>query len=669
MENQIDLVRYLRKFFALLAVGSALECGSESPSHTDIADTTKHLGEHKGKRRLPPGIGHSSETRAGIPAFPKAKSKPLKLPPGWLKKRNLLFARELSMETTVDLNVLVIAADGTEADLPLIKQVLDYLGTPYTVWTAASNPNALTADKLYQGNRAFYQGVILTTSTLGYEKGGAYLSALSPTEWQTLNTFESMFNIRQVTFYSYPTPDLGFATDPFPIAPIPDSPCYARLTSAGSQIFGYMNPAAAIPIVYAYTYLANAAASATPVITDDSGHALGVVQAYPDGRENLAFTFDSAPYLLHSVSLGYGVVNWVTRGQFLGERHVYLDAQEDDTFLSDDIYGGSTYRLTGDDWQKFVAWQRNRQSMPVTSGLRINHAFNGDGYAPTDDPLSDAITNNQGDFFWTNHTYTHLNLDAATYDETKQELQRNINLAPSLGFSHFSKRSLVTPDISGLYNQAALDAMWDVGVRYVVSDTSRLGMENPSPNAGIYNWFKPGILMIPRRPNNLFYNVTTPAEWVDEYNFLYRSFWGHDVNYDELLDKESDVLLNYLLKGENDPWMFHQSNLRAYDGVHSLLGALIDRVMAKYSLYYKVPVVSLTQDELGQRVAARMAYNDAGITASLKRGATTVLSITAQKKVTVPVTGVRIGSYETYGDQPISYIDVDAGQTVDLTIE
>src|SRR6266487_5526463 len=41
------------------------------------------------------------------------------------------------LSPTIDLRVLVIASDGNEADLPAIKQALDYLGTPYTVYFAS----------------------------------------------------------------------------------------------------------------------------------------------------------------------------------------------------------------------------------------------------------------------------------------------------------------------------------------------------------------------------------------------------------------------------------------------------------------------------------------------------------------------------------------------------
>ena len=102
--------------------------------------------------------------------------------------------------------------------------------------------------------------------------------------------------------------------------------------------------------------------------------------------------------------------------------------------------------------------------------------------------------------------------------------------------------NLVNPGYTGLTTAAVMQAMFDVGIRYVVGDTSVQGYDNPSPNAGIYNPLQPQILMIPRRPTNLFYNVSTPDQWVAEYNDIYRSFWGRDLSYAEILDHESDVL-------------------------------------------------------------------------------------------------------------------------------
>ena len=167
-------------------------------------------------------------------------------------------------------------------------------------------------------------------------------------------------------------------------------------------------------------------------------------------------------------------------------------------------------------------------------------------------------------------------------------------------------------------------AAFDAGIRFVVGDTSVSGYDNPSPNAGLYNPLQPQILMIPRRPNNLFYNVSTPDQWMAEYNDLYRSFWGRDLSYNEILDKESDVLLEYLLKGENDPWMFHQPDLRVYGSGRSLLGDLLDQVFAKYGSRVTTPLISPAMEDLGRRVADRMRYNASGVSGTVDPNANTI---------------------------------------------
>jgi hypothetical protein len=169
--------------------------------------------------------------------------------------------------------------------------------------------------------------------------------------------------------------------------------------------------------------------------------------------------------------------------------------------------------------------------------------------------------------------------------------------------------------------------------------------------------------MIPRRPVNLYYNVTTPAQWTSEYNSFYRSYWGRDLSYSELLDKESDVLLQYMLRGEIDPWMFHQGNLRAYDGVHFLLGDLLDRTLEKYSRIFVLPVRSMAMAELGEWTANRMRFDAAGLRCSFS-SRDGIITITAPQAAVVPVTGLCTESSEVYGGQCISHVSLAPGQTV-----
>jgi hypothetical protein len=584
--------------------------------------------------------------------------------------------------TTLDAKILVLSADGNEPSLGAIRQTLDYLGTPYTTWIAAQRPGELRPEQLSSGTRGFYQGVILASGELGYSPDGvSYVGALTGPEWAALQSYERTFGVREVSWYTFPSAAAGFAS--YSVVDTAATPINAALTAAGRAVFPYVNAANPITIRQAYTYLARPLnANTTPLLVDASGNTLGATVKTADGRETLALTFDGNQYLTHTLALAYGLVNWVTKGLFLGERHVYLDAQVDDIFIADDIFGGGAYRMTGNDLRAVIAWQTQVQMQPVSRNVRLHMAFNGEGATGIydNDTLTPTAKIFRGLFKWISHTYDHAFLDAVDYQTAWDELMRNHQVARDLRLSDpklqaYNILSLVTPELSGLSNPEFLKAAWDFGVRYVVSDASRPGMSNPSPNAGIYNAYQPGILEIPRYPNSLFYNVSTPAEWVAEYNYFYGAAgvfpppagWGRDLTLAEILDFESDVLLRDMLRGDANPWMFHQSNLRAYDGTRTLLGDLLGMVLAKYSALFTVPITSPTMDVLGEKFAARMAFDAAGVTATIEPGV--AITITAQRAAVVPVTGLVTRNAELYAGQYISYLAVRAGRSVRLPLQ
>jgi hypothetical protein len=572
---------------------------------------------------------------------------------------------------TIDARILVLAATGAETDLTAIRSTLDYLGTPYDVWLAAAHPGELLPTALSSGLHGFYQGVILATGDLGHETPEGWQSALTVAEWQTLAAYEQGFAVREVSFYTYPTPDYGL--NPAHAVVDPSGQTDAHLTPAGAAVFGYLAPAGTLPIRGAYTYLATAS-DGEPLLVDAAGDALAVTRFTPDGRHLLALTFDGSENALHSVALGYGIVSWVTRGVFLGERHVYLSAQVDDLFIEDDEWDGSStssssivYRITGADLMAVDAWQAARQAQPATAMLALDFPFNGSGTSGIPgDTLTPAAIALQSHFKWINHTYDHDNLDATTVQQTTTQITRNNATAQTLGFTSYSPAALVTPDVSGLSNPSAMLACANLGVRFVVSDTSVPGQDNPGPNLGIPNALQPSVFEVPRRPTNLFYNVSTPDEWVAEYNFIYRGFWGRDLSYPEILDKESDVLVAYLFRGEIDPWMFHEINLRAYDGVHTLLGDLLDAALAKYQAVFALPVASPPFVTLGETVRRRTGYAAAAVQASIVPGPALVIS--SPTNVVVPVTGPHQPTSESYGGQWITWVSVPAGGSVVLAL-
>jgi PASTA domain len=602
----------------------------------------------------------------------------------------------------IAMRVLVVSANGdpnVEADLPAITTALDYVGTPYDVFItdpainttpltletqvcATSSPSATPA-------RGLYQGIILTNN---YAAGGygAMLAA-----------YEAKFGIRQVTWYNtWPSPDEGFnwPTDGSSL------PITATLTDAGKSVFPYLRAgvgAGAIVIQNAWTLKATPFdATTVPLATDASGNALVAVHTYADGRVNLAMTFDSNPYLLHSMLLSYGVVNWVTKGLFIGERHTYVSPQIDDIFIDDEQWlastacgtsvdnTGASHRMTGADLTAVTNWQTSGRQQPLTADLKITMAFNGLGTSPdytfkvigsndtiiggstggaaglsSTDTLTLAAVQQQHNYFWTSHTYDHENLDHLTYAASSTELSRNIAVATQLGLDDFTTRFMVQPDVSGLDNADFLRAAYDNGIRLVLSNTSKVGQNNPTPNTGYWNAVDPRIFVIPRRANNLFFNVATPADWVQEYNCLYGPtgsavgfHFDHNLSYAEIIDFISNELLADLLRGELDPWMFHQTNLAAYDGTHTLLGDLLDVTFQKYGSYMTFPIVSPSIDALGGRMKDRTAIRTRGVDATIQPNS---IVFTSPVDVTVPVTGLTNGA-ELYAGQWIAWVPLSA---------
>jgi hypothetical protein len=605
--------------------------------------------------------------------------------------------------SAVDMRVLVISADGNETDLGAIKADLESVGVPYTVMIA--NQTQLAYWMLWDGNgHGYYQGVILTTNSLTYSPDGGttWQSAFTDADWQTLWTYESSFNVRQVTSYTaaFGWPEtLGLSV---PVATIDttSTPMTGTLTTAGKAVWSYLNPSINLTIGNAWVYESTITdpATTTPLITAN-GYPIASVHTSADGRQNLAITAANAYYLRHSQVLGYGIVNWVTKGVFLGKKRISMTPQPDDLFIDNDQWDvttdtdttGTIYRNTSTDWQALINWQAGvRASSPLFSAVNLEFPFNGEGttgiYTP--DTLSSYVYSHQGNFAFISHTWSHQNLDYANNESgtpttaamINSELTQNDTFANKTGvkLSPYFKDAMVQPDISGLNtavsglnDDLAQQTAYAWGIRYWISDTSRAGWNNPSPNVGFWASAAPGLLIIPRHPTNIFYNVSTPDQVVDEYNFFYApggrwAFWPSPRTYAQIIDTESDNLLAYLIQGDNDPWMFHSSNWRAYDGVHSVLGDLLSATLTKYKALYNLPIQGNTEHQLGLNMTQWMAYKVSGAQAILNPCSS--IQITATKAATVPVTGVASKGSESYGGQSTSYVAVSPNHTVVLPV-
>jgi uncharacterized protein (TIGR03382 family) len=569
-------------------------------------------------------------------------------------------ALQLAPGVSIDARALIITADGSDAAFDAIESALAFLGTPHDVLNATSGP-PLTAATLAAGDHGKYQAIFVDLGDLSV--GGA--SAFTSEEWSTLAAYEARFGVRRVAVYAYPTSDYGLVSKGGSVNP-ETSPIALTCSAAGAAVFVGTNCGNPVIVDEGWAYPAAASSAQTvPLLADGAGNVFAAVTTYPDGREALVLTFAQAPHVFHTLQLAYGLVHWATRGLFLGERHAYLSAQIDDLFLASNIYPGTgtTYRMTGADMQALADWQRARCTNPLTQGLRLAWAANMWGARNgTADPLTAKAVELGPTFEWMSHTWDHADLTNMSYADAYTEFALNDQAFRNLGLQPYATGNLVTPMITGLRNPNAMQAAYDVGVRQLVSDTSVDGQDNPSPNAGRHNAFVPGILEIPRFPTDLDYDVSLPSEWIAA------TFGreGRNEDYDEIIARESRVLAGHLLRGANDPWMFHQANARDFGGGRSLLGDLLGATLDLYLAHATFPIVSPTMDELAVRVADRMRLDAAGVVATIEPGDR--LTVKVANAARIPITGLCTPGAETYGGQKISYLDLAAGESKTLSL-
>ncbi|CAN0624809.1 conserved protein of unknown function [Burkholderia multivorans] len=459
-------------------------------------------------------------------------------------------------DAQIDLKILVLASQqaGNGPELQATQTALDRIGVPYTVYSYDTNNPTLPM--LETGDHAMYQGIIMPVSDYRYMNpfsGGALA--------QTLARYQFKYNVRLASLYTWPGDTACLQSVGY--RDTTASPLPSTFTTAGAALFPYMNAGTStknpLTIQNAWTYFASPASplpagtTVTPVLqATGSNNVTSQIAATclfsnsaplagdSTSREIMAITFDNNPFLVHSMTLSYGLVNWLTRGLFLGNRHVYIDPQVDDVGIPDEIfpyaqsdytglwydvrngavtstnpqgmcplgnppgsvasYTGTTsceYRITGSDLGNVLKWQSNVNGKTANAAaLKLSFAFNGSGYTtayggqgdyPTTgtDTLTTQVRSSQASFKWISHTYDHLLLDppfTTTASQVSDEMTSNNTVARKFGFTTYSTQALVTPEISGLYNAMTLGALVSFGSRVLVSDSSK-----PTPPVGTAN--------------------------------------------------------------------------------------------------------------------------------------------------------------------------------------
>jgi hypothetical protein len=616
-----------------------------------------------------------------------------------------------------DMKLLVIGVDGNEPSFQAIVSFLDYIGIPYQTVLSLNQP----LPELVSGSKGLFQGIILSTGNLAVCNPTCH-SALPQASWDALDAYTATYKVRMAAFYAWPELRYGLTYNNVSVSTSLTAPSTVNFTSAAATVFPYLNTATPVKVGGAYLYGAIATPAAgetvTPLMTYN-GAPVAVLATKADGREYLAMTFDHSPYLMHSLTLNYGVFNWVTKGVFIGARKVYFSAQMDDYFLPNSLFqkGVSacmpqgfmvdpTYdsgtacrevRMSGGDLDQLAHWQDGWNNQTQFRGVKLGLVFNGWGSSVGggDYGLFDGLSFEsliwRSKFYWVNHTFDHEDLDCynpkpnsgictpATQSQSATEISKNVTVARLLGLPH-DATSLVTPGISGLANPAFIAAAKAAGIRYLMGDTSRAGLVPAKPNTGVVSSYDAGMLFIPRRPVNVFYNTSSgqtnaAGSLPDEYNYFYgpngifkittatgtAPFFSTIQTYADIVNRESDNLLTYMLRYEIYPTMWHQANYVRYQGSSTLFTDVVNATFNKFAKISNLPVISMQQSEIGAYMWDRMALNKAAVTATLTPGVS--IAITSSAAVKVPITGVCQGTCETYGTQKLSKVSVAAGTT------
>ena len=360
----------------------------------------------------------------------------------------------------------------------------------------------------------------------------------------------------------------------------------------------------------------------------------------------------------------------MTRGLYAGYRRVNLNTQIDDMFLKSDIYPDNRlFRIRPADMDAHVSWLPTiNEKMNEGSNYFVEIGYNGNGnieasvdkpdgwgicdpgpidydsitptslefkkplgtgknfwpttpakYSYTDeclnlDELSVWFRNseNRDKFAHMSHTFTHMELNNATYDDALKEISFNVGWLKQMGFDsapHYTGKGLIPPAITGLHNGDVYRAWVDNGLTSCVGDNTRPPLRNQQNEHHPYittmdaDGFD-GFQVNPRWSTRIYFNCDTAActtqEWVDTS--------GGVGDFYDLLEAEKDDRMRQFFGLYREPFMFHQANLRQIDvgdtvingdsAKLSIFQAWVEAVVQEFTRLVDWPLLTLKHDDV-----------------------------------------------------------------------
>ena len=234
-------------------------------------------------------------------------------------------------------------------------------------------------------------------------------------------------------------------------------------------------------------------------------------------------------------------------------------------------------------------------------------------------------------------------------------------------------------------NPVLIPAFEGAGIKFFGSDASK-----PYPDATISGSTTPAYpagssfidgpaRAIPRYPTNIYYNVSTEAQEVDEFNTLYtpvekggkcvasptNTCEEKPADFAEIVNDVDTNMFQHMMGNDPRPHYFHQPNLMGTpppgpptteappntppskgDG---LFYSVMNPMLEEYAKYFNVPIEQLTMEQIGQLLAEQQAWSQAS--ASQVSGYIEGNQVTVQNSgsaVNAPLTGVS-GVGSSYG--------------------
>ncbi|KAF4554718.1 Hypothetical protein D9617_3g017860 [Elsinoe fawcettii] len=478
-----------------------------------------------------------------------------------------------------------------------------------------------------------------------------------------------------------------------------------------------------------------------------------VINNFDGRQQMAYFTSMATQWNLLSNYAQHSWIHWMTRGLFAGRRRTLLGTQIDDVHLITDIYypAGNQYRLTREDLAAHIPWMADiNKRLPAGSNYVVELAHNGNGdienataqnegqrvcvpaeaieydeqidtalefqkplgsgsniwpATPTTYGWSEACANldplafwfrttaNRDAFMHLSHTFTHMALNNATYSDTAKEIQFNIAWMKQLTIwnaARFSGNGLIPPAITGMHNGDAIKAWMDNGITQVVGDNTRpvlMNTENeywPLITTVAGNGYD-GLLVIPRWATTIYYNCDTADcttnEWI--------ATSGGKGTFTDLLNDARSVNVRHLLGLHQDPFMFHQANLRHHDaasytvgsvsGQMSLLQVWTETITQELTRLTNWAVVTYKHDDIGKEFRNRMTRDKCGYKLNWNKSTDgksfTSVTVTANGNtcgapipVTFPGDASGSGTKDKIGNDPLIMWVTLSGQPVTLNL-